>query len=250
MAILTKITPLILIPVICVFMISVLSGGGHGTRPAMRSAGIFLLVAFIVSGWFFARNWIELGKPFFGGWDPLRNIVWWQEPGYRLAKDYYAFGEVFRQPVYAAFRGFADALYSTFWGDGYNICEHLVTIPELPHWNYVPLAAGIGFSVAPASMMAVGAAISFWKSGEKERWPFTFLLASAGVYFAALVHLFTVVPTFSTVKASYTMGLTPCFAAMAALGSEPLIRNKYTAHLAASLLVGWGMLTYAGFFIL
>jgi len=250
LAILSKATPLILIPVICIFMLTVPRGEKPGACSPVKTAGIFVLVTFVVSGWFFIRNWIMLGKPFYGGWDPSRKIVWWQEPGYRIAKDYYSFGEALKQPVYAAFHGFADALYSTFWGDGYNICEHLVTFPELPHWNYVALAAGIAFSVIPALSIGVGSAVALWRSREKEQWPFTFLLASIGVYFAALLHLFTVIPIFSTVKASYTMGLTPCYAAMAALGSGLFVGNKYLGPLFVSILVTWGVLTYAGFFIL
>ena len=250
LAILSKVTPLILIPVICVFILSVLPyGKGEGGSP-IKAAGIFAFVTFVVSGWFFLRNWIVLGKPFYGGWDPSRRIVWWQEPGYRILKDYYSFGEALKQPVYAAFHGFADALYSTFWGDGYNICEHLVTIPELPHWNYIPLTAGIAFSVVPALTIAGGTAVSLWRAREKEHWPFTFLLASIGVYFAALLHLFTVLPTYSTVKASYTMGLTPCYAVMAALGSDFLMGEKFIGPLFISLMVSWGIMTYIGFFIL
>jgi len=250
LAILSKVTPLILIPVICVFIVSVLPGGQPGTCSPVKAAGIFTFAAFIVSGWFFIRNWITLGKPFYGGWDPSRKIVWWQEPGYRILKDYYSFGEALKQPVYATFHGFSDALYSTFWGDGYNICEHFVTIPELPHWNYVPLAAGIAFSVVPAFAIAIGVALTLWRARDKERWPFTFLLASIGVYFAALVHLYTVIPIFSTVKASYTMGLTPCYAAMAALGSDIFVGRKYIGPLFASVLICWGIMTYTGFFIL
>ena len=249
-AILAKVTPLILIPVVGLFILSVPSREPPGNISPVKAAEIFVFSAFIVSGWFFIRNWIVLGKPFYGGWDPSRKIVWWQEPGYRIMKDYYSFGEALKQPVYATFYGFADALYSTFWGDGYNICEHFVTIPELPHWNYVPLAAGIALSVVPAIAIAIGIVLTLWCARAKERWPFTFLLVSIGIYFAALVHLYTILPTFSTVKASYTMGLTPCYAAMAALGSELFLGKNHISQVLISIVVCWGIMTCAGFFIL
>jgi hypothetical protein len=249
LALLSKVTPLILIPVTCFFIFIVVKGK-PGNYPPVKAAGIFAFTILLISGWFFLRNWIILGKPFYGGWDPARKIVWWQEPGYRLVQDYFTFGKAMVHPVYSAFEGFADGLYSTFWGDGYNICEHLVTYPEPPHWNYDALAASVGLSVVPAVSMLVGVIMAFYRSSQRSNWPFTFLLAAIGVYLAALIHLFTLVPIFSTVKASYTMGLTPCYAVMAALGAEPFTGKKYIGPLFVSLLVSWGAITYLGFFIL
>jgi len=210
----------------------------------MKSVGLFIATLCIVSGWFFARNWLELGKPFYGGWDPSRSIVWWQEPGYRILRDYLSFGEALKQPMFAAFYGFADAVYSTFWADGYNS-----GMVEVFDWNYLPLAAGTAFSVIPALSMAVGLLIAFWQTCRKEWWPNTFLFASIGIYLAGLFHLYSSVPIFSTAKASYTMGLTPAYAVMAAIGAERFIHKKYLAALFVSLLVTWGALTYIGFFV-
>jgi hypothetical protein len=250
LAILSKITPLILIPLVCFFIANAESSEGTTSLSPVKAVGIYILTTFMVSGWFFARNWIYLGKPLYGGWDSSRKIIWWQEPGYRILNDYWSFGEALRKPVYAAFNGFADALYSTFWGDGYNVCEYLVTVPEPPHWNHLFLAGGMVFSIVPALLMVTGIGIIFWRSVIKEEWPSVFLLASIGVYFAALLYLYTTLPIFSTVKASYTMGLTPCYAVMAAFGSSLIIGRKYVGPLLVALLVAWGVITYIGFFII
>jgi hypothetical protein len=99
-------------------------------------------------------------------------------------------------------------------------------------------------------LMVTGIGITFWRSVIKEEWPSLFLLALIGVYFAALLYLYTTLPIFSTVKASYTMGLTPCYAVMAAFGSSWIVGRKYVGPLFASLLLTWGVLTYIGFFII
>lgn len=250
LALLSKVTLLILIPVMCAFILLVPRHDPSALRGRIRTLAIYLFSTALVAGWFFLRNWIRLGKPFYGGWDPSRKIVWWQEPGYRVMGDYISFGESLRQPVYAVFNSFGDALYATFWGDGYNVCEHLVTLPDHPHWNYGLLAAGIALSLIPALSMAAGTVLAFWRSGKPGYQVFTFLLAALGIYFAALIHLFSSLPIFSTVKASYTMGLTPCYAVMVALGSGLLAGKKYAWPLYISLLVTWGIITYAGFFII
>ncbi len=249
LAILSKITPLILIPVVCFFIANAKSVEKSASLSRVKNLGIYISTTLLACGWFFARNWIYLGKPLFTGWDSSRKIIWWQDPGYRILKDYWSFGEALNRPAYAAFNGFADGFYSTFWGDGYNACEYLVTVPEPPHWNHLFLAGGMAFSLVPALLMATGIVYIFRRSAIKEEWPSVFLLASMGVYFAALLHLYTTLPIFSTVKASYTMGLTPCYAVMAAYGSSLIIGKKYVGPLLVALLVTWGIITYTGFFI-
>ena len=247
LAILTKVTPVLLVMVICLVFLFIPREEPIGIGSRAKLAGLFLLTAGIVSGWFYVRNWMIFGKPFLGGWDPARNIFWWQDPGYRTVGDFITFGETFRQPIYAAFNGFADGVYSTFWSDGY--LSGMAFYSAKPGWNYDLLAAGIVLSLVPASAMAVGIAVAFWRTVKRENWPHTFLLMAIIVYFAALLHLYVSLPIYSTAKATYLMGLTPGFSVMAATGAGLFVRGKHIGPVFVSLLGTWGVMTYLGYFV-
>ena len=246
-AIITKVTPILLVPVIAFFLLlNSRERSKHGGS-WWKSPLLFLMATGLVSAWYFARNWILLGKPFFGGWDPERNIVWWQAPSFRLFRDFHSFGESLSQPVYACFNGFADALYSTFWHDGY-LSGKMLKATASP-WNYDLLAAGTAFSLVPFSAMAMGALITFHKARDNRGQPLTFFLAAIIVYLAALLYLYATLPIYSTAKASYTMGLTPCYAAMAAVGAHYLLSRRYLGNLFMAMLTTWAVITYCGFFV-
>lgn len=247
LAVLTKVTPVLLVLVLCLVFLFMPREEPIGIGSRVKVAGLFLLTVGIVSGWFYVRNWIIFGKPFLGGWDPSRNIFWWQDPGYRTVGDFITFGETFRQPIYAAFNGFADGVYSTFWSDGY--LSGMAFYSAKPGWNYDLLAAGIVLSLVPASAMGIGIAVAFWRTVKRESWPHTFLLMAIIVYLAALLHLYVSLPIYSTAKATYLMGLTPGFSVMAATGAGLLVRGKYIGPVFVSLLGTWGIMTYLGYFV-
>ena len=92
---------------------------GEGIRSVARFVIIALCIALTVAGWYYLRNWIEMGRFFVGGWDAMRDIVWWQDPGYRTFRQCYIFGESIFYPVFSSIYGFWDAIYSSFWADGY-----------------------------------------------------------------------------------------------------------------------------------
>ncbi len=248
LAMLTKVTPVLLIPIICLFLLLIPRGDALTVGSRARMAGLFLLTVVAVSGWFYARNWILFGKPFLGGWDPLRNVLWWQDPGYRTVADFLTFGEALKQPVYAAFNGFADGIYSSFWSDSY--LSGIDLFSARPKWNYVLLATGVALSLVPASAMGAGVALAFWRAVKQEELPHTFLFVAMFVYLAALLHLYVSLPIYSTAKASYLMGLTPVFGVMSARGAGLLVRRKYVGAIFASLLATWGVVTYLTYFVL
>lgn len=248
LAILAKVTPSLLVPVICAFIVTRPATQPELFKSRVSAAGIFLVTTGLVAGWFFIRNSWLFGKPFVGGWDPCRHLVWWQDPGYRLCSDYFSFGRSFQQPVFASFNSLLDGFYSTFWSDGY--LSGNMSVWAKPPWNYSCLAAETGLSVVPASLMACGIAVAFWRSGKRDSWPFTLLMVSICVFLAALVHLHLSLPIYSTAKASYSMGLTPAYGAMAALGAEKVIWTRYRGRVVAAALIVWAVLSYASFFVL
>lgn len=247
LAILTKVTPILLVPVICIFLALCSNVQRERSVRWWKMLVAFLTATSLVSGWYFVRNWVLLGKPFIGGWDPDRNFVWWQDPSYRLFRDFYSFGESLFQPVYACFNSFSDAVYSTFWHDGYlgGKIDKAASSP----WNYELLATGTVLSLIPFIAMTIGVILTIGCVSKKETRPLSFFLAAILVYFSALIYLYASLPIFSTAKASYTMGLTPCYAAMAALGAAFIFRFEYLKNIFVSILIIWAVITYGGFFV-
>jgi len=82
LALLSKATALLLCPFVA---ITLAYPGAMGSERRLRRALLpvttALGVAFVLAGWYYLRNWILLGRPFIGGWNPSRGFVWWQDPG-------------------------------------------------------------------------------------------------------------------------------------------------------------------------
>jgi len=184
-------------------------------RPGFSGAA-FAAAAFAVGGWWYARNWFLYGAPFVGGWDPARGIRWWQDPGYRTAGDFLRFGAALARPFYAGLNGFWDALYSTFWCDGWQSgAPSLEWLPPRPPlWQ----AAGAWWGLIPTALIALGARRALARRDAASG------AALAGIFLGvlALARLFLAVPIYSTVKATYLLGLAPLFALLLADGLDAL----------------------------
>jgi hypothetical protein len=250
LALLTKVTAALLLPpVAAVVAAAAWRRDAGGSRP-LRAAGAVLLVlgiAGLTCGWYYARNWIALGKPFLGGWDPGRAIVWWQDPGYRTLESFTRFGDALVQPVYAATAGFWDALYSTFWADGY--LSMVISYAWRPPWHYDLMIAGALLALVPTVAMAIGA-ISPVARAYRSRWkPILFAVASIGIFLAALLALFASLPIYSTGKATYLAGLTAAFALLAAAGLEVLTRLRALRPIVHGAVAAWAAAAYFAYFV-
>jgi hypothetical protein len=246
LALLAKVTALLLIPAIVLAVIHVMARKGE---PAKRiTVGILtvLLSVVVVSGWYYLRNWIELGTPFIGGWDASRGIVWWQDPGYRTIRDFISFGRSLTHPVYSAVAGFWDSIYSTFWMDGFIGSE---TYEHRPPWNYQFMLSGALLSLPFAVAMLAGfmTVISRPRAAQPGQLFSAYCIA---LFFAALLYLYATVPIYSTAKATYTLGLIPCYAIIGVTGLDVLSRNRYGRAIAYALLICWAVAAYSSYFVL
>jgi 4-amino-4-deoxy-L-arabinose transferase-like glycosyltransferase len=247
LALLTKVTAILLIPVVMLALLHVMV---RKEEPLKRIAGSILallcVIAFI-SGWYYLRNWIELGRPFVGGWEPSRGIIWWQDPGYRTLNDFASFGKSLSQPIYSGIYGLWDSLYSTFWMDGFLSGISLYAIR--PPWNYTLMCSGALLSLLPSIAIIVGV-ISVLSgvsaSGSHKNLSAYCIL----LYMAALLYLYVTVPIYSTAKATYTIGLTPCYAIMCAAGLDLLTRNRYLRSAISFLVICWASTVYFSYFVL
>ncbi|RPJ60034.1 MAG: hypothetical protein EHM23_11835 [Acidobacteria bacterium] len=246
-AILTKVTALLLTPLLAGFLIYL--GRKHGWRLAQTGVAILIFIGCIsvITGWYHIRNWIELGKPFIGGWDPARGIAWWQEPGYRIPAHFATFGESLIYPVFAGFSGFWDAIYSSLWGDGFLSSK--IVYEYRPPWNYRFMFSGILFSLLPALAIAVGLLRTLGQPRHSVRDGRLLAAVSLVVYFSALIYLYATLPIYSTAKATYTLGLLPCYAILSVEGLDWMMRGRLSGALMKTLMVCWAVNAYLAFFV-
>ncbi len=247
LALLTKVTTILIVPpaLLCLFVSAVLKRVEIG-RACLQLATV-VGVATLICGWYYYRNWMVLGKPFVGGWDPSRSIVWWQDPGYRTLGDLTSFGQSLVNPVYSCFSGFWDGLYSTMWTDGY--LSSIVDYKWRPPWNYSCAFAIVWLSLLPCAAIVIGGVVAVLTIGKPASKALTFATLCVVVYIAALMFLYLQLPAYSTTKASYTAGLTPCYAVLAASGLGLLTKVPLVRPLVHALLTCWALTAFLAFFV-
>ncbi len=244
LAILTKITLLLLLPVL---FGAVLLCGLKGGRRADRSpavAGVFAGATALVAGWFFVRNQLHFGRPIVGGWEG-QNTFWWQDPTFRTPSDFLTFGVSLGRPVFAAFHGFWDGLYSSFWLDGHlslNVIDERLNL-----WNFDWMLALAPLSAPLCGMVLWGGIVAARSSSGDSRRAVWFLLACAGSLFAGLLFLYLRVPNFSTVKGTYLVGLLPVYAVVLSHGLASVSRGRRSRAVAAGFVAAWCLTAYVAF---
>jgi hypothetical protein len=74
-------------------------------------------------------------------------------------------------------------------------------------------------------------------------------LAAIAIYLAAMVDLYLRMPIYSTAKATYTLGLVPCYGVVAAAGAAPIMRVRCLRSLVFAALACWAVAAYAAYFV-
>ena len=250
LALLTKPTAVLIVPPLLYYVSVVLfrraRSAEGGICAVVRFVTLLLGVAFVVAGWYYVRNYFELGRFFVGGWDSSREIVWWMNPGYRTPRQFFVFGESLLYPVFSSIYGFWDALYSTFWLDGF--LSSLIAKEHLP-WNHTFMIGGALLSLLPSAAILIGVIASV-KKGDGALPPMLrFAVTCLILYLVALFYLFLKVPILTSVKATYASGLTPCFALLAAAGFEVLTRQRLLRAVVYGVLACWAVGSFASYFV-
>ncbi len=242
LALLAKVSAILIFPPLLLFIsFEVLASSGTirvRAKLAASSVTVALLTAFLASGWYYIHNYMEMGHFFIGGWDIARKIVWWQDPGYRTLRQLYFFGESLFYPVFSSLYGFWDSIYSSLWADGY------LSAYNRPPWNYPLMITGMWLALFPSAGILVGIGAALRMAAGKLR---RILLMSAGsvlLYLSAILYIFITVPFLSSAKASYALGLLPCFALLAAAGFDVLTKNRYLEAASQALFACWAIGSY------
>ncbi len=248
LALLAKVSAVLIVLPLFFFIASKIFEKKGFVKESLMSAAVFSapvgLAAFSVSGWYYIRNYMEMGSFFIGGWDVSRDIVWWQDPGYRTLQQLYHFGESLYYPVFSSIYGFWDSLYSTFWADGF------ISAYNRPPWNYPFMMTGMWLSLLPTAAIVIGGIAAVRMETGKLRRVLLFSAGSVLLYLVAIFSMFITVPFWSSGKASYALGLLPCFALLAAAGFDRLAKNRVARSVSLAFFGLWAIASYLCYFAL
>ncbi len=247
-ALLSKVTPILLAPLILTAVFIAGRQSNHWVRSGIARASTLFATSFLVAGWYYIRNWLLLGKPFVGGWDPAIGIPWWQDPSYRTWNQIGSFGNALQQPVYSGLQSFWDGFYSSMWTDGFT--SGLIGPPTSIPWNVTWMAVGSWLALIPLVCIFAGFLTAWRHNVEASRNCLVFSAAAVILYLTAVLDLYMHVPVYSQVKASYTLGILPCYAILAGAGAEPLLRIRWLRAAFFAALSSWAVAAYAAYFCL
>ncbi len=245
LSLLTKVTAVLLILPSVVILAYVLRERGRSFRYISLRVFIMISVIALVSGWYYLRNWIELGRPFVGGWE---STFWWQDPGYRTIADFLSFGRSLTAPIYSSVQGFWDSIYSTLWLDGG--LSGTGVYKYRPPWHYDFMLSEALLSLVPSAGMLIGILMTIGRPFRREYRAQLFSVICVGIYFAALLYMYLTVPVYSTAKATYTLGLIPCYAVLSVTGLDLLSRSRLTRAAVNGCLACWAVAAYRAYFVL
>jgi hypothetical protein len=247
LALLAKVSAVVLLPVILLLIVSVSHLRRSSRRELFLSTTAFFLSSGLLAGWYYARNWVLLGRPFVGNWERGLGWDWWQDPGYRLLGDFVSFGESLRYPVYSSLMGFWDGLYSTFWLDG--LLSGNSGAASSAAWNDEFMLATALLSLPLTLAALVGIAHTLRRPFSEAKRTLLFALACLGAYFVAYLHMCLAVPIYSNVKSSYALGILPCVAILIASAFRLLPRNAASRAIVSGYLFSWLAFAYVSYFV-
>jgi hypothetical protein len=244
-ALLTKVSALLVAAVVVAVLAGrLLARGERSPRAWLGSVGAVVLAAALVSGWSYARVAWHFGSPLVGNWDPVTGFLWWQDPGYRTAFDYLRFGESLTSPIFSAWNGCPDALYSTLWGDG--LIGGMASGRDAPPWRYELMFAGYWLALVPTAGVALGLVAALARLVREPRADWALVLGVSFVTAFALISLSLRLPFYAQCKAFYGLSALAPFAAFGALGLDVVAQRLGRAGEAVWVLLGtWALCAVA-----
>jgi hypothetical protein len=246
LAALTKFTVLVTVPVALFFLAwKLLLVQRAGPRRSAAGLALFAGVFALVAGWFYVRSWLHYGTPLVGNWSlPGADQVWWQQPGFHTFAWYAKFGEALVHPYFSGFHSFGDALYSTFWGDGF-VAGRAGPTWRHSFWDYDFMTAGYWVALPASALLLFGgvrlAAEALGSGPPERRLALGFLLTASWAVFIACLSLTLELPFFTQAKAAYVSMLIPVLALAFAEGfatADDWLARRGALPLRA-LLYGW-----------
>jgi tetratricopeptide (TPR) repeat protein len=244
-AMLTKATGVLLLPLLFLAMAIKLALQRLPLTIRLRNLGVTLGICFAVCGWHYIRTGLQSGTPFFG---MAGSFAWWQDPGFHTAADYIRFGRSLVSPLFSSFAGFADGIYSTFWGDA--LCSGVADLDARTPWNYELMVSGYLLALLPTLMIVIGGIVAMCRFVSKPSLDWFILLGLAGAVVLALLLMTLDVASYAQIKAFYGLSALGPFCCFGAIGWDVLTRGRKALQLAlATLLFVWASNSFASFWI-
>lgn len=247
LALLSKVTAVLLAPVLIIVLLVHTKAVRRPLKSVVMPVVIIFGVSLLIAGWYYLRNYIEFGTFFMGGWEPSRGIQWWQAPSYRTWPQVLSFGQSLNYPVYAGVKGFWDGVYSTLWLDGFN--SGLISFKNRPPWNENFMAAGALLALLPSIFIIAGVTVAVINKKAVYRNAVIFSIGAIALFLAVMMDLYIRSPIYCIAKASYTLGLLPCYAVLVAAGAEHFLRNRIVRSIAIAVFACWAFAAYAAYFV-
>lgn len=238
---LTKYTSALMIFFVALAILFRLKKNEHTLREQLKTFIYFSVAILLCCGWYFARNWIELGSP-----TPLGLGGVWLYPGYTTSGQLISL-KCFDTPILTATSGLFDGVYASFWLD-----THLsggVTERGIPNWNYEYMA-GLAILSIPLSLLMCGGFLRGFRgcwSGELE--PRHMIVLAITVFLSVIVWHNLNHPFYCHRKATYAIGLLPAFACLLGMGFEMLPDRFEIKNITIGYLAAWCVIVYAAFFV-
>jgi hypothetical protein len=243
LALLSKMTALLLAPALIFVLFAHAKLIHKPPKFSFKIIALVFCVSILVSGWYYIRNHMEFGNPFTGLFD-MNIMQWWQDPGYRTWSHFLTFGQSLCYPIYAGVTSFWDMFYSTLWLDGIN--SGLI---DFVPWNEKIMIAGSLLALIPSAFLVTGV-VSLWRNKEfAYRNAVIFSVAVIALFLVAMMDMYIVYPVYSRTKASYTLGLLPCYAILVAAGIEPFLKNRIIRSISLALFACWAFAAYVAYFV-
>ncbi len=244
-ALLTKVSALLVAAAVFAALAAHLfARGERSPRVWLAKLGAVSVALLAVAGWSYARVAWHLGSPLVGNWDPVTGFLWWQDPGYRTAWDYLRFGESLREPVFSAWNGCPDALYSTLWGDG--LIGGMAGVEDAPPWRYELMRAGYWLALVPSAGVLVGLCAALARLWREPRAEWLLLLGVAFGTGFALISLSLRLPFYAQCKAFYGLSALVPFAVFGGLGLDWIAARLGRAQALVWVALGtWALCAYA-----
>jgi tetratricopeptide (TPR) repeat protein len=248
-ALLAKYTTVVLVPIVLVVRAArLLARGRRDPRTWLATLGVVVVTVAGVSGWHFWRVWRHFGNPMMATWDPATGFVWWQDPGYRTAGYYSAFGQSLTAPFFSGLSTFGDGWYSTLWGDG--LYGGSVSLQFRPAWNYDLMAAGYVLALAPMVVLVAGAAATLVELVRRPRAEWFLLVGLGAGTVLGVGYLGLKLPYVCAVKAFYAMPAMVTLCVFGAVGFDCLAGDSRWRRAVLSIALGtWALNAYASFWV-
>lgn len=214
LALLTKYTALVSFAAIAFVLAADQLGKRRDFRRVATALGAFVGTTLLVSGWFYARNFVRLGTPLPGNW----HIEVWQDPGVLTSAYWTRLGGWISNPFMVGLNSFSDSIYATFWGDA--LLSGTASENYGSYFNQDLIAAVMLVATPAIVFFAVGVLRALTRIVRDGSTLWSLVLLPAYGLFAFIAYAILVHPAYAVAKAFFALGALVPVALTIALGFQ------------------------------